>query len=387
MHGITTFCILAVASALHLNVDVDVAPLMETGSQFDVPGTLFKLTGAAAVADNAVCLDGTPGAYYFRSGSGSGANKWYVHHQGGGWCDSPASCAGRALTDLGSSKAYPVSQNLGGGYFSQNSTENPMMYNWNVAFLRYCDGGSFSGSNSSVTVAPNKQILHFRGKHILHAVVDELIAKHGLSRATDMVISGCSAGGLATYLHVDYWKQRAPAAAHVVGLPDSGFFLDFEGPPKYHSRIRWVFDFMNCSSGVNEMCVKDKQAAGDSYRCMFAEHVSPYIRVPIFPLQPEYDSWQIANNLGNNSTGIVNNWGATLTTLVNKNLLARSQNGVFLDSCVHHCGGWSTIHIDGDVQAVAFQKWYTDPARKAQWVQKQPYVCAACCHAQVSETM
>jgi len=34
----------------------------------------------AAENDNARCLDGTPGVYYFSPGSGSGANKWYVHH-------------------------------------------------------------------------------------------------------------------------------------------------------------------------------------------------------------------------------------------------------------------------------------------------------------------
>ena len=53
---------------------------------------------------------------------------------------------------------------------------------------------------------------------------------HGLANATDVVISGCSAGGLATYLHTDQWcdllhgqarlEKRAPAKC--VGMPDSG---------------------------------------------------------------------------------------------------------------------------------------------------------------------
>ena len=30
-----------------------------------------------------------------------------------------------------------------------------------------------------------------------------LLSSHGLSMATDVVISGCSAGGLATFLHTD----------------------------------------------------------------------------------------------------------------------------------------------------------------------------------------
>ena len=55
---------------------------------------------------NAVCLDGSPGAFYFRPGSGSGANKWYIHHQGGGWCESLDDCRGRSFSNLGSSKKY-----------------------------------------------------------------------------------------------------------------------------------------------------------------------------------------------------------------------------------------------------------------------------------------
>lgn len=27
--------------------------------------------------------DGTPGAYYYQAGNGTGANKWYIHHQVG----------------------------------------------------------------------------------------------------------------------------------------------------------------------------------------------------------------------------------------------------------------------------------------------------------------
>ena len=30
----------------------------------------------------AVCLDGGAPAYYLRPGSGDGASKWYIHHQG-----------------------------------------------------------------------------------------------------------------------------------------------------------------------------------------------------------------------------------------------------------------------------------------------------------------
>ena len=50
-----------------------------------------------------MCLDGSSPAYYFYPGNGTGANKWYVHHEGGGWCESLDDCKDRAGTDLGSS--------------------------------------------------------------------------------------------------------------------------------------------------------------------------------------------------------------------------------------------------------------------------------------------
>lgn len=72
-------------------------------------------------------------------------------------------------------------------------------YNWNTVFIRYCDGGSFTGSNSSTTIVQGME-LFFRGKHILKAVIDDLLDNRGLSNATDVVVSGCSAGGLASTL-------------------------------------------------------------------------------------------------------------------------------------------------------------------------------------------
>ena len=44
--------------------------------------SLHLLEAAAADPTNAVCLDGSPGAYYHHS---MGSRNWLVHLQGGGW--------------------------------------------------------------------------------------------------------------------------------------------------------------------------------------------------------------------------------------------------------------------------------------------------------------
>mmetsp|Transcript_25911 Transcript_25911/g.28815 ORF Transcript_25911/g.28815 Transcript_25911/m.28815 type:complete len:381 (+) Transcript_25911:19-1161(+) len=345
----------------------------------DAASDLFNVTflTEAAKTEGAICIDGTPGAYYFRPGSGSGANKWYIHHEGGGWCESSDNCYGRSLGRLGSSKSYTPTMALNGGYFSNEDTVNPMMYNWNMVYLKYCDGGSFSGNREDPDVYEGNK-LYYRGKRVLNAMHASLMTTKGLDKATDVVISGCSAGGLATYFHVDWWAENLPKMAKVRGLPDSGFFLDFEGPPKYHSGMQWVFKAMNSTSGVNQACIKAYEPSGQAWRCIFAQYTAPFITTPIFPLQSEYDSWQTANDLGSTNDTLINDYGASLTYLVKQNLLVNPIHGIFLDSCHHHCGEWGDIKINGDTQAIAFQKFY-EGDEKTPYIQGAIYPCKDCC--------
>ena len=91
-----------------------------------------------------MCLDGSPPGYYIGKGSGSGSNKWILHQEGGGWCQTAENCLNRSKTDLGSSLNWTSSIYLG-GIFSEEEKVNGQFYNWNVVYLGYCDGGSFSG--------------------------------------------------------------------------------------------------------------------------------------------------------------------------------------------------------------------------------------------------
>ena len=73
--------------------------------------TRVVLTDAAA--KGAVCIDGSPGVYYVRTSNNAGTapadpSKWVVYMEGGGWTSSDSSSVGRSLTDLGSSRGYPL---------------------------------------------------------------------------------------------------------------------------------------------------------------------------------------------------------------------------------------------------------------------------------------
>ena len=61
-------------------------------------------------------------------------------------------------------------------------------------------------------------------------MLSELHTQHGLSAATEsFVLTGGSAGGMATLLNADYVRglvtDIAPAAKYVA-VPDSGYFMD-----------------------------------------------------------------------------------------------------------------------------------------------------------------
>jgi len=386
---------------------------------FDPLGT--SATKYLTKEKDALCLDGSPGAFYFQPGTGNGTNKWYIHHQGGGWCESMDDCLSRSKSDLGSSKKYPATADLGGGYFSNDCGENPLMCTWNKVLMRYCDGASFSGNN--LTVAEYKGAkLHWRGKSIREDIAAQLfgpgtLSRPAMSQATDLVVSGCSAGGLATYLHTDQWcdqlKSLSPSAK-CVGLPDSGFFLDYQDPQQqcspaspnsndkdsgsgngkvggdklgntidgdYHCGLKWTFFIQNATAGINQACVAAHKDKGEQWKCMFAEHSAEHIRSPVFAMQSQYDSWQTGNVQGHTAT--TQALGNNITARLESMLLANNKDsGAFLDSCHHHCGAWNTIRIDGDLVSVAIQKWYNSIGKtgaKKLWNQNKPYPCDACC--------
>lgn len=97
-----------------------------------------------APMQGAVCLDGSAPGYYIRRGIRAGEDKWILHLEGGGWCGDEADCLQRSKTALGSSINWPLTAEFH-GFLSDDPAVNPDFYSWNMVFLMYCDGSSFSG--------------------------------------------------------------------------------------------------------------------------------------------------------------------------------------------------------------------------------------------------
>ncbi|KAB1224101.1 hypothetical protein CJ030_MR2G023211 [Morella rubra] len=173
----------------------------------------------------ALCLDGSLPGYHFQKGFGSGSHNWLLHIEGGGWCNTISSCSSRKLTPLGSSK-YMERQVRFSGILSSDPAQNPDFFSWNKVKIRYCDGASFAGHAESEF--KNGTALFFRGQLIWEALMDELLSL-GISRAKQALLSGCSAGGLATLIHCDDFQELLPKVATVKCLADAGrMFLEIK---------------------------------------------------------------------------------------------------------------------------------------------------------------
>jgi len=341
----------------------------------------------------AQCLDGSPGGFYFSPGSGSGANNWLIHTQGGGWCVNDNDCLGRSKTALGSSTFWsstgcpnsnsPVCYADGGaaGMLNSDAQANPNLYNWNKVFINYCDGMSYAGTViDPVTVGSST--IYYRGSFILKAIYDMLLTNtsYNLAAADNVVIKGCSAGGLAVYLHSDAvqsWINAVNPKTKVVAAPGAGFFMDlpdFNGNYNYRGNYQWVFQRGNVTANVNNACIAD-HSPDEQWKCYVAPYTLPYLKLPVFISNSLTDAWQTGNimtlpcNPGSCSNITVEQEVVAYlhqfrTAMVEYLLPIQSNpnNGGFLQSCLVHVVEdvdhyWNQVTINGQTQSETFAAW------------------------------
>ena len=117
---------------------------------------------------------------------------------------------------------------------------------------------------------------------------------HGLGDAAEVLLSGGSAGGLATYLHADYVRATFADDVKFRAAPISGFFAmrpTAAGAPEFEAVGRHVYELQNAS--VNAACVA--ALGSEAWRCFFANYSYFYAKTSIFPLQSAVDSYQMSS--------------------------------------------------------------------------------------------
>ena len=359
---------------------------------------------------DANCLDGSPPLYYVSPGFGDGADKWQLHHVGGAWCSDAQGCMGwwgwvNTLTFPATMPAYNAAT-ASYAYFDRTAPTNSM-WNWNYAFLHYCDGYSFV--SDAPTVQVGNQSVWFRGHAISQAIRQDLLLNKGMDRATDVVVGGCSAGGMAVLLQCDAWAdsiRQSNAATKTRCLADSGWFpwAPPETPNGDGFNEAWIggYERMMNDANITEILSPDcvaKYANNGSFTwtCVMAEVNSLYTKTPMFVYQSQFDGFQIpimehCDNAPYCTPDNITWWGKNLVVEPITRWLA-SQNAVaansvaFVDSCGHHCGDGQEFGVikswnrGNKTAAEVFGQWLDDPASVAGlWIQNTTFPCVGCCN-------
>ena len=348
----------------------------------------------------AVCNDGSPAAYYMHKGTK--ATRFVLHQQGGWWCWDDYSCQVRwdhfanhstefrtLMSTASLAKLTQEHDTFNGekntGIMAHNASANPMAAA-SKAFLVYCSSDSHAGNRTTST--PSGRTWHFRGKEIVRAVVAELAATERLAEATHFLLTGGSAGGMATLNNADWVGKLVKAAAptaRFVAMPDSGYFMDVmpgamcAKPETYECKCAqgggaeaghsWLGpgqtlaqqaqNMLGYTGGLpDESCVVAHGRWG-AWRCYLGQYAAAHLSTPTLLLQSQIDEWQgFWNGFFSYATDRMAYdyaaWFRTAqrTALV-ESLSASSNLRAFSPNCYHHglsydarfwsvrTGGWS----------------------------------------------
>jgi len=376
----------------------------------------------------AACLDGSAPAFYLRPATSAAASsKWVVYHEGGDFCGYGSNwdewvedCRERAHTSLGSSAALARNATLNlwtyGVDVFANDPES-LVHDWNWVYMLYCDGHYYAGANASETIAPIPdssdhdgaaavETLYFRGKWNVEGVLGTIDLRRNASAAavSDVLVHGCSSGGVAVFSNAEHVRTLLPLHARVASAANSGYYLNRN--TEYWTRPPFLMG--NLTGTLNRRCVESAAQKATPWNCIVAEVAAPSVRaMPIFAWQSQFDSNQLScaqidprnrsavNAYGNKLTASLVGWVDAAAAAAEEGV-SIAPRGAFIDGCYRHCGCDAGIAAP-DAAGVAWtprsalRAWWTSlwrhssigsaapSARSRVWAQSGAYPCAECC--------
>lgn len=365
----------------------------------------------------ATCLDGSPARYYLRQGDSA---KIFIFFEGGGFCGSLDDCYQRSSTYYGSTASDMSEMALDRPYFSLDSMANPLLAPFTAVYVRYCDGGYYSGERHTPVQTKGK-LLHFNGRWVTEALFADLATRHGLHQATDVVFGGCSAGAIHLFAHLDQLAAKLSSHTRVAAFADSGFYLD---RPLFTPLKAFVVaeGGHNASSMLCAQCLRAN--VNSTEKCLVAEVNAFYLHTPLFAWQSRYDVDQRSCEMDAvcaSSPSCVEGYGTDLTDAlilalgstdgasrggaraplgtgrgytparslisttksVARSRPSRVRHGFFLDGCNRHCDDGASnasMQVASSTPLQALAQWY-GRSQRTRWVQPGNFPCASCCSA------
>ena len=182
---------------------------------------------------------------------------------------------------------------------SASCKDNPTFCHFNRVVVPYCDGASFAGDmEEPQTANGTASPVYYRGKRIVDAVIQTLVADFGLGSASEVLLTGSSAGGMAAYLMADrvyaQLKRAAPHLSKYRVAPMSGFFLEhsnYDGNPVYPDMMKSIFEFTNARSSVSGDCLASRPT-DSQWECFLPSVAYAHMNSRVFVLNSAIDMYQ-----------------------------------------------------------------------------------------------
>ncbi|XP_038048060.1 palmitoleoyl-protein carboxylesterase notum1'-like isoform X1 [Patiria miniata] len=309
---------------------------------------LFELANRSVT-----CNDGSPAGYYFRQSQGS--KKWLIFLEGGWHCFDRDSCHNRWLSSsrLMSSRTW-LKTKTGTGILSPDPEENPIFWKSNVVYVPYCSSDVWSGTAS----ASDSDGYAFMGALILNEVFEELLGV-GLMDARQIVFAGSSAGGTGVLLNLDRitsMLEEAGSTAQVLGLIDSGWFLDQE----HQTPGAECNDALYCDPALalqlgtklwNSLAPKsciEMYGEEQMWKCFFGFRIHETLQTPVFIFQWLYDEAQLTVGMSGPPIQI-EHWNFMQKTGRDMRASLRNASAVFAPACYAHMvltkSDWTNIQV------------------------------------------
>eukprot|EP00051_Salpingoeca_urceolata_P006493 m.85832 g.85832 ORF g.85832 m.85832 type:complete len:611 (-) comp14854_c0_seq3:835-2667(-) len=324
-------------------------------------------------ADGGRCLDGTPAGYYYEEGT---TDVFFILLQGAGACTDLISCQDRLGTNTGSSAAWPATRQGRDG-LSSSPEENPDFATAHRVYIPYCTGDTHLGQ---VTSPDNG--LWFDGHLNFVLIVDDLLVETPLSNASQVLLTGPSAGGIGALFNVDTLAAMVPSAV-VKAAPRSAWFFpgftpdqpdDPDAPPTTYD------NFAQGKVGGLEPALFDNvwdaflpaactNAEPIPERCFRAHVAYRYITSPLYILESRFDAFQLFISLGlpavegQEELDYVAYFGLSMAASINQVVAppsSKPEDGLFLASCLDHANFeiGSPIIVGGYTTAAAIGDWF-----------------------------
>ena len=254
------------------------------------------------------CLDGSNFQFLFSKGHGSGVDRWIIFWEAASFCGADGleiieSCYEKSLTEFGSSKNFGTNGtkhviNKPMGYFSNDKGYNPLFWNYNKIYIRYCDGSLHQGYLQD-PILYNDSLLYFRGYQNTYETLQYSIKYLGLEKASELVLTGTSSGALAMFFWVPYIQENFfDRSVNILAISDAGLFLDLYNDAAGCYLFRYELQLLaNLTNSTNMTLFKNCKYNNveEIWKCLTPEYNFINVTVPLWVMNDQTDYSQVTS--------------------------------------------------------------------------------------------